>query len=44
MEKVKAGMTYDYKVPEYTPIMPPFGAFLSEDQIDDLVAFLLTLE
>jgi mono/diheme cytochrome c family protein len=43
-QKLNAGMTYDYKVPGYTPMMPPFGAFLPEEQIDDLVAFLLTLE
>jgi mono/diheme cytochrome c family protein len=44
LEKVEAGMTYQFKVPEYAPMMPPFGQFLSEQQIKDLVAYLLTLK
>lgn len=43
LEKVKAGMTYQFKVPEYAPMMPPFGQLLPEDQIEDLVAYLLSL-
>jgi mono/diheme cytochrome c family protein len=44
LEKVKAGMTYQFKVPEYAPMMPPFGQLLPEDQIEDLVAYLLSLK
>lgn len=44
LEKVAAGLTYQYKVAEYTPMMPPFGKILSEEQISDLVAYLLALE
>lgn len=44
LEKVKAGATYEFKVPEYVPMMPPFGQLLSEDQIQDLVAYLLSLQ
>lgn len=44
LEKVKAGMTYEFKVEGYVPIMPPFGVILSEDQISDLVVFLLTMD
>lgn len=40
-EKIKAGMTYQYTVPEYSPIMPVFGSILTDEQIDDLIAFLL---
>lgn len=43
-EKVKAGLTYSYKVPGFIPIMPPFGTLLPEAQINDLVAYLLTLK
>lgn len=43
-EKVTAGMTYRFNVPEYAPMMPPFGQLLSEDQIKDLVAYLLSLK
>ncbi|MBI3953977.1 MAG: cytochrome c [Chloroflexi bacterium] len=43
-EKVKAGATYEYKVPEYAPIMPPFGQVLSQEQLENLVAYLLTLK
>lgn len=44
LEKVRAGMTYRFNVPEYTPMMPPFGQFMSEEEIKDLVAYLLTLK
>lgn len=43
LEKVKAGATYEFKVPEYTPMMPPFERLLPENQIEDLVAYLLSL-
>lgn len=44
LEKVSAGMTYRFTVPEYAPMMPPFGQFMSEEEVKDLVAYLLTLE
>ncbi len=44
LEKVRAGLTYRYTVPGFVPMMPPFGTLLSEDQITDLVAYLLTLK
>lgn len=44
LEKISAGMTYQFKVPEYAPMMPPFGQLLPEDQIEDLVAYLLSLK
>ncbi|MBI3979385.1 MAG: cytochrome c [Chloroflexi bacterium] len=44
LEKLKAGATYEYKVPEYVPIMPAFGHTLSEEQLADLVAYLLSLK
>ncbi len=43
-EKIHAGATYEFKVPEYVPMMPPFGQIISEEQIRDLVAYLLSLE
>lgn len=43
-EKVRAGATYPYSVPEYVPIMPPFGQVLSDEQMGDLVAYLLSLK
>lgn len=43
LEKVKAGSTYQFQVPGYVPIMPAFGQTLSEDQVTDLVAYLLSL-
>ncbi len=43
MEKVSAGMTYTFTVPEYTPMMPPFGQILSPEEINNLVAYLLSL-
>ncbi len=44
LEKVTAGMTYTFTVPEYAPMMPPFGQSLSEEQIKDLVAYLMSLK
>ncbi|MFQ5875084.1 MAG: c-type cytochrome [Dehalococcoidia bacterium] len=44
LEKVSAGMTYEFTVPEYAPMMPPFGQFMSEEEINDLVAYLMSLE
>lgn len=43
-EKISAGLTYSFRVPEYDPIMPPFRQALTRDQIEDLVAFLLSLK
>ena len=43
-EKIRAGRTYKFTVPEYSPIMPEFGKLLTDEQVDDLVAFLLSLE
>lgn len=42
LEKVSAGATYRFKVPEYAPIMPPFEKMLAKEQVRDLVAYLLT--
>ena len=42
-EKLRAGSSYDFKVPKYAPIMPPYQALVSEDQLEDLVAYLTTL-
>lgn len=44
LEKLKAGSTYDFNVPGYAPMMPPFVQIATEEQIDDLVAYLLTLK
>lgn len=44
LEKVKAGASYQFNVPEYVPIMPSFGQILSEEQVEDLVAYLLSLK
>lgn len=44
LEKVKAGATYDFKVPKYAPIMPPYKNLISQQQIEDLVAYLMTLK
>jgi len=44
VEKVSAGMTYKFTVPEYAPMMPPFGQFMSEEEVRDLVAYLMSLE
>ena len=43
-EKVKSGASYQFTVPEYVPIMPSFGQILSEEQVEDLVAYLLSLK
>ena len=39
--KIRAGMGYDYTVPEYSPIMPPFGSILTDEQISDVLAYLV---
>lgn len=44
LAKVAAGATYQFTVPEYVPMMPPFGQSLSQEQIGDLVAYLLSLD
>ncbi|TAK21844.1 MAG: c-type cytochrome [Chloroflexota bacterium] len=41
-EKIKQGMLHRYKVPEYVPMMPPFGQIFSDEQVEDLVAYLLS--
>lgn len=43
LEKLRAGSTYQFKVPKYAPMMPPFKLLVSRQQIDDLVAYLVTL-
>ena len=41
-EKIKAGLTYEkFRVPGFPAIMPPFETVLTDDQIDDLIAYLL---
>jgi mono/diheme cytochrome c family protein len=40
-EKIKAGLSYEYQVPDFAPIMPPFETVLTDEQIDDLIAYLL---
>jgi len=42
-EKLKAGSAYDFKIPKYAPIMPRYKALVSEEQLEDLVAYLTTL-
>ncbi|MEE9324060.1 MAG: c-type cytochrome [Dehalococcoidia bacterium] len=44
LEKVSAGASYQYNVPEYVPIMPQFEKLLTEEQLADLVAYLISLE
>jgi len=44
LEKLRAGSTYAYKVPKYAPMMPPFKALIPEEQIEDIVAYLMTLK
>lgn len=41
-EKIKAGLTYEFTVPEFSPIMPSFRDILTDDQLDDLIAYLLS--
>jgi mono/diheme cytochrome c family protein len=43
-EKVKQGASYEFTVPEYTPMMPQFNKILADEQLEDLITFLLTLE
>jgi mono/diheme cytochrome c family protein len=38
--KIQAGLTYDFKVPGFAPIMPPFKTVLSDAQLDDVIAYL----
>lgn len=44
LEKIKAGSTYRYRVPKYAPMMPPYRTLAKEDQLADLVAYLLSLK
>ncbi|HAL49590.1 MAG: cytochrome c [SAR202 cluster bacterium] len=39
--KIRQGMEYEYLVPDYTPMMIPFEGVLDDDQISDLIAFLI---
>ena len=41
-EKIKAGQDYQFTVPQFSPIMPPFRDVLTDDQLDDLIAYLLS--
>ncbi len=41
---IRQGSGYSFTVPQYAPIMVPFGSLLSDDEIADLVAFLMSLE
>lgn len=41
---IRQGSGYSFTVPDYAPIMPPFASRLSDDEIADLVAFLMSLE
>jgi mono/diheme cytochrome c family protein len=42
--KIEAGSSYQYKTPKYNPTMPPFKSLLTTAQLNDLVAYLLTLK
>jgi len=41
-QHILEGSKYFHSDPKYPPIMPPLKAILSEDQVEALVAFLLT--
>lgn len=41
-QKIAEGANHQFTVPEYVPMMPAFGQSLSGEQIEDLVAFLLS--
>jgi mono/diheme cytochrome c family protein len=41
---IRQGLNYPYTVPEYAPIMPPYGSSLSDAEIAALVAYLMSLE
>lgn len=43
-DKVGAGGGFAYTVPEYVPMMPAFEKLMDEQELDDLVQFLLTLQ
>lgn len=40
-EKVLAGLSYKYTVPDYAPIMPPYRDRLTAEQLKDIIAYLL---
>ena len=44
LAKVTAGSTYEFRVPKYAPMMPPFKLLATEQQLDDIVAYLRTLK
>jgi len=44
LEKIKAGSAYRYRVPKYVPMMPPYRTLAKENQLADIVAYLLTLK
>ncbi len=43
LAKVKAGSTYEFRVPKYAPMMPPFKLLTTQKQLEDIVAYLMTL-
>lgn len=44
MVKVGAGAAFEYNVPEYVPMMPSFDKLMDEEELNDVVQYLLTLE
>lgn len=40
LEKIKAGLSYEYTVPAYSPIMPPFRDILTDEEISDVIEYL----
>ena len=44
LAKISAGGTYKYRVPKYAPMMPPFKLLTTQKQLEDVVAYLMTLK
>lgn len=42
--KVSAGAAFEYNVPEYVPMMPSYDKLMDEEELNDVVQYLLTLE
>ncbi|MEE8362892.1 MAG: c-type cytochrome [Dehalococcoidia bacterium] len=42
-EKIAAGGSYAYTVPEYVPMMPQYSRTLAEEELQELLDFLLSL-